>query len=81
MSGKGKKTTGRDLAESIRSRFAEFGGVELPDFKREAVRDPEIFDEAPEGDTGNRNRVLWRTHERIVKSGIQLKDAFGKLKD
>jgi antitoxin FitA len=32
------------LGESIRRRFAPFGGVELPDVEREPLRDPPSFD-------------------------------------
>ena len=36
----GKGTTERNLAESIRRRFAALGGVELADLPREAMRRP-----------------------------------------
>jgi plasmid stability protein len=32
-----------NLAESIRRRFAPFGGVELPDLPREPMREPPKF--------------------------------------
>ena len=37
-----KTGTGADLAESIRRRFARFGGVELEPLPRTPIRDPEI---------------------------------------
>jgi len=37
-----KPKSGADLAESIRRRFAPFGGVELEPFPREPIRDPGI---------------------------------------
>ena len=36
--------TGKDLASSIRARFAPFGGVELELPPREAMREPPQFD-------------------------------------
>lgn len=33
-----------NLAESIHQRFAAFGGVDLPDVKREPIREPLDFD-------------------------------------
>jgi len=37
-----KPKTGADLAESIRRRFAPFGGVELEPLPRTPIRDPGI---------------------------------------
>jgi len=37
-----KLKTGADLAESIRRRFAPFGGVELEPLPRTPIRDPGI---------------------------------------
>lgn len=34
-----------DLGQSIRARFAKFGGVELPENPREAIREPVDFSE------------------------------------
>lgn len=39
----GKEVSGRNLAESIRRRFAPFGGVELPELPREPIREPPKF--------------------------------------
>jgi antitoxin FitA len=39
----GKTGTGRNLAESIRRRFAAIGGVEFPDVPREPMRQPPKF--------------------------------------
>jgi plasmid stability protein len=39
----GKSSTGRNLAESIRRRFAPFGGVELVDLHRDPMRRPPNF--------------------------------------
>lgn len=33
-----------NLAETIQKRFAKFGGVELPELKRESIRAPIDFD-------------------------------------
>lgn len=38
-----KDTTGPNLAESIRRRFAPLGGVDLPPFPREPIREPPKF--------------------------------------
>jgi antitoxin FitA len=35
----------QNLAESIRRRFARFGGIELPRIERDALRDVPSFDE------------------------------------
>ena len=34
----------RNLAESIRARFAPLGGFDLPEITREPMREPPIFD-------------------------------------
>ena len=39
----GKEVSGRNLAESIRRRFAPFGGVELPRLPRDPIREPPKF--------------------------------------
>ena len=39
----GKRGTERNMAESIRQRFATLGGVELPDLPREPMRRPPRF--------------------------------------
>ena len=41
----GKSSTGRNLAESIRRRFAALGGVELADQPRDSMRRPPNFGE------------------------------------
>ena len=33
-------TTPRDLGQAIRARFAESGGVDLPELPRESIREP-----------------------------------------
>jgi plasmid stability protein len=33
-----------NLAAAIRARFAPLGGVELPEIRREAMRDPPVLD-------------------------------------
>lgn len=43
MALRGKPCPERNLAESIRRRFAALGGVELPDLPREPVRHPPSF--------------------------------------
>jgi hypothetical protein len=39
-----KAETGLHLAESIRRRFAPFGGLNLPDIPRGPMRPPPTFD-------------------------------------
>ncbi len=39
-----KDATGLNLAESIRRRFAPFGGLNLPDIPRGPMRPPPDFD-------------------------------------
>jgi plasmid stability protein len=40
-----KKATGQDLVESIRSKFAPLGFLDLPEIKRSPMRPPPNFDE------------------------------------
>ena len=35
----------QNLADAIRARFAHLGGVELPEYPREPLREPPNFDE------------------------------------
>jgi antitoxin FitA len=41
----GQKPQAKNLAESIRQRFAAFGGVELPSLPGDSLRDPPDFTE------------------------------------
>lgn len=42
LDGSSESMTG--LGSNIRRRFAKFGGVNLPDMPREAVREPPVLD-------------------------------------
>jgi antitoxin FitA len=52
----GSAASNRNLAERIRSRFAAFGDVQLPQAPREPMREPPAFDARPASPARRRGR-------------------------